>query len=84
MSKVKLESDVIVVLSNKLDQLKKNIQQEAEAVNRTIDKLSQILTPYQEAVLMLKHYNIYKDKLSTFQVLNNIWKTLGSEESVNG
>jgi len=54
-------------------------------VNNTIDKLSVILTPYQEAILMLKHYNIYRDKLSTFQVLNNIWKTLGGgkDETTN-
>jgi hypothetical protein len=80
MQKTKLDNDVILGLSNKLDLLKKNIQQEAETVNNTIDKISNILSPYQEAVLMLKHYNIYKDKLSTFQVLNNIWKTIGSKE----
>jgi len=80
MVKAKLENDVIIVLSNKLDLLKKNIQLETKIVNETIDQLSGILTPYQEAILMLKHYNIYRDKISTFQVLNSIWKTLCSED----
>jgi len=83
MSKVKLESSFILVLSSKLDLLKKNIQDEGQIVNNTVDKLSVILTPYQEAILMLKHYNIYRDKLNTFQVLNNIWKTLGDGKEEN-
>jgi len=71
---------MVQILKEKLEALKKNIQDEGEIINNTIEKLSEILSPYQEAILMIKHFHLYKDKLTNFQVLNNIWKTLEKEK----
>eukprot|EP01130_Rhizamoeba_saxonica_P003820 TRINITY_DN1583_c0_g2_i1.p1 TRINITY_DN1583_c0_g2~~TRINITY_DN1583_c0_g2_i1.p1 ORF type:complete len:533 (-),score=118.88 TRINITY_DN1583_c0_g2_i1:62-1516(-) len=79
----KLDQGAIEILSQKLDSLKDNLSTEVEAVNKTMDDLGQILTPYQEAMLTLKHYEYYKDKLSTFQMLNNVWNAI-AEPGENG
>jgi len=71
-----LEKEMSQELAVLIDQLKMNIDRESSLVNSTIDSLSKILTPYQGAILMLKHFSFYRDKLTSFQVLNNIWRTI--------
>jgi len=73
------ETPIFIAIANQIELLKKSIQIESELFSNTLDTISEILTPYQEAELMVKHYEFYKDKLSTYQLLNNIWKSLNSD-----
>lgn len=73
------DQSAILTLTNKLELLKKNLTREYELNNNTMDEFSSILTPYQEAIITIKHYNFYKDKLSATQMLNNVWSVLSKD-----
>lgn len=77
---VKLEQSVVLALTNKLEQLKKNLAREAELNNASVQEFSRLLTPYQEAIITIKHYTYYKDKISAIQMLNNVWSVLSKDK----
>jgi len=77
----KLDDSSILVLSNKLELLKQNLEKENEVTNQTLLEFGGILSPYQEAVLTLKHYDLYKNTLSSMAMLNNVWKALSAQNT---
>jgi hypothetical protein len=77
---VKLEQAVVLALTNKLEQLKKNLAREADLNNNSVRQFSQLLTPYQEALITIKHFTYYKDKISAIQMLNNVWSVLSKDK----
>lgn len=77
----KLEQAAVLTLTNKLESLKKNLAREDELNQQTVKEFSRILTPYQEAVITVKHYNYYKDKISAIHMLNNVWNVISKRET---
>lgn len=75
----KIDPDLVHKLQNKLELLKKNFIKETELCNEIAADLSSILTPYQEAIITIKHYNIYKERVTSFHMLNSIWNYLSNE-----
>lgn len=75
----KVDQNAVLTLTNKLEELKKNLLREAELNNRSSEEFSMILTPQQEAIITIKHYSYYKDKVSAIQMLNNVWSVLSKE-----
>jgi hypothetical protein len=75
----KLEQAAVLTLTSKLEQLKKNLARESELNNATVVEFSKIFTPYQEAIITIKHYSFYKDKLSAIHMLNNVWSVLSQK-----
>ena len=51
-SALRLDDSSILVLSNKLELLKKNLQSENELVSSTLDAFGNILSPVQEAYVL--------------------------------
>ena len=70
----------IGVLTQKLEALKRNLVKEDELNVGSVGELSSILTPYQEAIITVKHYSHYKDKLSATQMLGNVWSILSKPD----
>lgn len=77
----KPDPESIQILTNKLEELKKNLTKESDLNIKSVEEFSNILTPHQEAFITIKHYNLYKEKVSAFQMLNNVWSFLSSNES---
>eukprot|EP01120_Amphizonella_sp_Union-15-10_P002439 TRINITY_DN1265_c0_g1_i2.p1 TRINITY_DN1265_c0_g1~~TRINITY_DN1265_c0_g1_i2.p1 ORF type:complete len:534 (-),score=130.22 TRINITY_DN1265_c0_g1_i2:137-1588(-) len=77
----KLDDSSILVLGKKLELLKQNLERENEATNRTLLEFGNILSPYQEAILTLKYYDLYRTTVSSLAMLNNVWKALSSQKN---
>lgn len=67
-------------LTHKLEALKKNLLREDELNSGSVDQFSSILTPHQEAIITVKHYSQYKDKLSAIHMLQNVWSALSKQD----
>lgn len=67
-------------LTHKLEALKKNLLREDELNSGSVDQFSSILTPHQEAIITVKHYSHYKDKLSAIHMLQNVWSALSKQD----
>lgn len=69
----KLDPGHLSQLTHKLEALKKNLIKEDDLNSSSVQDFSSILTPYQEAIITVKHYAAYKDKMSAIQMLTNVW-----------
>lgn len=77
----KLDPTHVSTLTHKLEALKKNLLREDELNSNSVQDFSSILTPYQEAIITVKHYSAYKDKMSAIQMLTNVWGVLSKQDS---
>ena len=76
----RLDQPALMTLTHKLEELKKNLLREDELNAGSVGEFSSILTPYQEAIITVKHYAHYKDKLSAIHMLTNVWGVLSRQD----
>lgn len=78
-----LEKTSYDTLGEKLQNLKNNLLRENELNTDTSKEFSKILTPYQEAIITVKHYKIYGENSTATQILHNLWKVMANESNSN-
>lgn len=75
-----IDQDSVLGLTSKLEELKKNLIRESDLNSESVNAFSSILTPRQEAIITIKHYSFYRDKISSIQMLNNVWSVIAKEK----
>lgn len=67
------DGKLVLMLSQKLEQLRGNLSKELELQDATVGDLGSILTPQQEAILTVRQHSFQKMHVNSMEMLNNIW-----------
>jgi len=71
---IETDASSILKLSTKLEQLRSNLNKEHTAMSQSY--YSQIMTPFQEAMVMLKQFANHKNHANNIQLLSSIWEAI--------